>query len=131
MGTAAWIWLPLFNTGVIALVILGFVILFIPHTANNASLPATFAHAFPPEVRYSGLAVGYNLGTLIASAVSPLVAAWLFEATGSWTSIALYITAGNVVSLIAAFFVRERFSDPVAEPVASRADGVDEATLAH
>jgi MFS family permease len=111
MGIAAWIWLPLLNTGNTALIILGFVILFIPHTANNAALPATFAHAFPAEVRYSGLAVGYNAGTLIASALAPLVAAWLFSSTGSWVSIALYITASCVISLIAAIFVRERYVD--------------------
>jgi MFS family permease len=116
MGAAAWIWLPLLNTGTTALVILGFIILFIPHTANNAALPATFAHAFPAKVRYSGLAVGYNLGTLIASALAPLIAVWLLDTTGSWVSIALYISGANLISFTAAVFVRERFANPIQAP---------------
>jgi MFS family permease len=126
MGAAAWIWLPLLNTGTTALIILGFIILFIPHTANNAALPATFAHAFPVKVRYSGLAVGYNFGTLIASALAPLIAAWLYASTGSWMSIAIYISAGALISLVAAFFTRERYSNPnaaLAGQPAAPADG--------
>jgi metabolite-proton symporter len=122
MGAAAWIWLPLLNTGTTALVILGFIILFIPHTANNAALPATFAHAFPAKVRYSGLAVGYNLGTLIASALAPLIAVWLLDTTGSWVSIALYISGANLISFIAAIFVRERFANPIQAPAVEPID---------
>jgi MFS family permease len=129
MGAAAWIWLPLLNTGSTALIILGFVILFIPHTANNAALPATFAHAFPAKVRYSGLAVGYNLGTLIASALAPLIASWLYTSTGSWVSIAIYIGAANVISLVAAIFTRERFSPPISVPAGQPADAVDGAPV--
>ena len=129
MGAAAWIWLPLVNTGTTALIILGFIILFIPHTANNAALPVTFAHAFPAKVRYSGLAVGYNIGTLIASALAPLIAAWLYTSTGSWMSIAIYIGAANLISFVAAIFTRERYAKPIAVPGRQQADSVDGAPV--
>ncbi len=122
MGAAAWIWLPLLNTGSTALIVVGFIILFIPHTANNAALPTTFAHVFPPNVRYSGLAVGYNFGTLIASALAPLIAAWLLEATGSWTSIALYISVAALISFVSAIFTRERYQAPAATPTKDTAE---------
>ncbi|MGK5112459.1 MFS transporter [Geodermatophilus sp. CPCC 205506] len=130
MGVATWIWLPLLNTGTTGLIILGFIILFIPHTANNAALPATFAHAFPAKVRYSGLAVGYNFGTLIASALAPLIAAWLLESTGSWVSIALYISAANLVSFIAAIFTRERYGKPAQAAAVRSTDTADVVTVA-
>ena len=125
MGAAAWIWLPLLNTGATALIILGFIILFIPHTANNAALPVTFAHAFPVKVRYSGLAVGYNLGTLIASALAPLIAAWLYTSTGSWMSIAIYISAATLISFVAAIFTRERYGKPIAVPAGQPVNPID------
>lgn len=109
MAVATWIWFVLINTGNNVLIIVGFLILFIPHSACYAAQPATMAHAFSAEVRYTGMALANNGGSLIGGALSPIIAIFLLNSTGSWISIALYVTAANVIAFIAAIVVRERF----------------------
>lgn len=55
---------------------------------------------FPSKVRYSGVALGYNLGTIVAGGTAPVVAAWLVQSTGRDTSPALWIMAVSFVGLI-------------------------------
>jgi MFS family permease len=109
MGISAWIWFTLLNTGNVALMILGFVILVIPWCINYVSLPTTYAHAFPPSVRFSGMATGYNVGSLIGGAFTPMIAAVILTNGGTWHLIAVYMTGSCIISLIAAWFLRERY----------------------
>src|SRR5699024_12552128 len=44
---------------------------------------AWFAEQFPIEVRYSGVNMGYQLGTVIGGGIMPMIAALLFVAGGS------------------------------------------------
>ncbi|MBO0875536.1 MAG: MHS family MFS transporter, partial [Pseudonocardia sp.] len=74
MAALSPVWFALLGTGTFAWMLLGFVLLFLPYSANYGVMPTFFAQAFPPAVRYSGLSLGYTLGTVISSAVAPLIA---------------------------------------------------------
>ncbi|MFI7610464.1 MFS transporter [Nonomuraea terrae] len=108
MAALPYVWFSLFDSGSFGLMLLGFVILFIPYAANYGTMPAFFAHVFPPAVRYTGMSVGYTLGTVFGSGLAPIIATWLYDGTGSWTAIALYMTAAGVVGTVAALFLTER-----------------------
>jgi metabolite-proton symporter len=56
---------------------------------------------FPTNVRYTGTSVAYHLGGALTSGPVPLVAASLVAWAGSTTPLALYITIGATISLIA------------------------------
>ncbi|WP_321905695.1 MFS transporter [Paraburkholderia tropica] len=63
---------------------------------------AWFAEQFPVEVRYSGISLGYQIGTLISGGLTPFVAAALLVlGNGSPWYICAYISALGVLSLIA------------------------------
>ncbi|GAB7535171.1 MFS transporter [Burkholderia sp. 3C] len=63
---------------------------------------AWFAEQFPVEVRYSGISLGYQIGTLISGGLTPFVAAALLAVGGGspWL-ICAYISALGALSLIA------------------------------
>ncbi|MGY3566595.1 MFS transporter [Sinomonas sp. RB5] len=52
------------------------------HDAIYGPQAAWFAEQFPTELRYSGVSFGYQVGTVLSAAVTPLVAAALLQAGG-------------------------------------------------
>ena len=62
------------------------------HAAMIGTQPAYFAELFPPEVRYTGLALGHELASVFAGGLSPLIAALLRSTNrprrsrGSWSA---------------------------------------------
>ena len=72
------------------------------HDLQYAPQAAVIADAFPPEVRYSGASLGYQLASLTAGGPAPIVALWLLESTGASWSIAAYLSFTAIVTLLAA-----------------------------
>lgn len=109
IAAVAWLWFTLLNTDSPLLIALGFSVYFAPYAAAYATMPATIAHVYPPGVRFTGVALGYNVGTMVGSATAPLIAMALYETTGSWVPVAGYLSVGALVAMGAAFGLRERF----------------------
>jgi len=124
MAALPYAWFALLGTGNTALMLLGFLILFVPYAANYGVMPTFFAHIFPAPVRYTGLSIGYTLGTVVGSGLAPIIATFLLGATGGWLAVALYMTGAGVISFVAALFLRERYgeSSAAAPAPASTAD---------
>jgi MHS family proline/betaine transporter-like MFS transporter len=62
---------------------------------------------FPSQVRYGGMAIGYNISTAAFGGTALYVNNALIGATGDVLMPAYYMIAGSVVGLIALFFVVE------------------------
>jgi MFS family permease len=103
-------WFALFSTGSTPWMLLGFVIVYIPYCFNYGAMPTFFAYCFPADVRYSGMGLGYTLGTVIGSATAPIVCTYLLDRTGDWPAIAGYIAAVGVVSFVATLLLKEQRS---------------------
>lgn len=88
-------------------VLLGIALILIGDAMMLAPQPALFSELFPTSRRYSGLAIGYNLGVVLFGGAGPLVATALITATGSTYAPAMYLSAGAVISLVAALLVTE------------------------
>lgn len=97
----------LLHTQQLGLAILGIGLILVGDAMMLAAQPALFAELFPTAQRYSGLAVGYNLGVVLFGGLGPLVAQALVTATGSSWSPSWYLVGGAVISLIAALFTPE------------------------
>ncbi|MQA78606.1 MAG: MFS transporter [Streptosporangiales bacterium] len=115
MAVFPYLWFMTLDTKSFGWMLLGFLLLFLPYTANYGTMPVFFAHAFPPAVRYTGLSLGYTLGTVVGSAMAPIVATAILNATGDWPLIAVYMSGAGIVSVVAAIFLTERYAAP--EPV--------------
>jgi MHS family proline/betaine transporter-like MFS transporter len=67
---------------------------------------------FPANVRYSGIAIGYNLGVILGGA-TPLIAASLVAGTGSRTSPAYWIIGVCLIGMITVFRLPKTASKPL------------------
>ncbi len=93
-----------------------------------AAQGSLFASAFSPDVRYTGMSLGFQLSNVLGSAISPIVATVLVRETGSVYSVVLYVTVVLIISGIctALLLVRRRRADtggpvsPVAGDVSDR-----------
>ncbi len=68
---------------------------------------AMYAEMFPARVRYSGVSIGYALGSIIGGAFAPMIAQLLLNRTGAAWTIGLYISLISLVSFIAVSFVKK------------------------
>jgi metabolite-proton symporter len=67
---------------------------------------AVIADLFPASLRYSGSSIAYQAGSIIGGGVAPIVAAALLAGTGTSMSIAVYMIAAAVISLVAGAWIR-------------------------
>lgn len=69
-----------------------------------------FADMFEPRVRYSGMSLGFQLGTVLGGGFGPLIAQMLTTATGGDTwSVSAYILFIALVALFFTITVKPRF----------------------
>jgi MHS family proline/betaine transporter-like MFS transporter len=61
---------------------------------------------FTPDARYTGVAMGWNLGVILAGGTAPYAAVWLVEQTGNILAPAFWVIALAVVGLITVATVR-------------------------
>jgi hypothetical protein len=77
------------------------------YTAPNAIWPSFYAEMFETRVRYSGTAIGTQLGFL-AAGFTPLVSQSVVgEGPYGWVPVAIFIAACCVISATAAATARE------------------------
>jgi metabolite-proton symporter len=64
-----------------------------------------FSLSFDPDVRYSGVSIGYTLSQVLGSAFAPTIATALYAATKSSNAIVGYLIAVSVISAVSACFL--------------------------
>jgi metabolite-proton symporter len=77
------------------------------HGAMYGPQAAFFSELFGTRVRYSGSSIGYQLASILAGGLAPLIATALLAAFASATPIALYVAAGAAISVLAVGLARE------------------------
>ncbi|WP_404290540.1 MFS transporter [Glutamicibacter arilaitensis] len=68
---------------------------------------AMYAEMFPARIRYSGISIGYALGSILGGAFAATVAQILLTSTGWSGSIAIYIMVLTIISAGAVLWVGE------------------------
>jgi metabolite-proton symporter len=107
IAVAAFPAFALLNTATAGLVIIGVVILAIPHSIQYGPQSSYIAESFPTRLGYAGSGLGYQLASLIAGGPAPLLATWMLPHFG-WQAICVYIIACTVITLVAAAFLPDR-----------------------
>lgn len=110
MGLLAFPWLALLHTEQFVPALLGFFLLLIPYSACYASMGVFFAQVYETRLRYSGLSLGYQLGTIAGSAFAPIIATQLLASTGTVVSLGFYMVIAAVVSIICAILLARNSS---------------------
>lgn len=70
---------------------------------------ALFAEMFPADVRYFGASLGFQLASVFAGGLAPMIMVSLITTTGSSASVSLYIIAMAAITFVAVFSIKERF----------------------
>lgn len=97
----------LIDSGSLLLFFVAAVVLTIPLGITYGPQAALYAEMFPARVRYSGVSVGYALGSILGGAFAATIAQWIISTYGQSWLIGVYITILSVISLIAVSLVRD------------------------
>lgn len=109
IGAATWgfFGFPMMDTGNYLIIISAIIIGLIIHALMYAPQPAIMPEMFPTRMRYSGVSVGYQVTSIVAGSLAPIISVKLLEIYDSWVPIAVYLAAAAAVTLVAALFMRE------------------------
>lgn len=103
----AFVFFALLDTkspGLIIVAVAGGLFIF---AAFSAVIGAFFSELFPTEVRYSGVSLAYNLASVLAGSLAPIIAIWLYAKFDTGYAIGAYLAAMGAVSLVASLIAKE------------------------
>jgi metabolite-proton symporter len=116
---------PVYALGAFGLAIWGFVLFGLLGSGNNGSIvlalvvglvlhgamygpqAAFITELFPTRIRYSGVSIAYQLTSIVAGSLAPIIALWLYKEYDSAMPVAIYVGVACVVSGISALLARE------------------------
>jgi Sugar (and other) transporter. len=80
----------------------------IGHAAMYGPQASFLSELFGTKVRYSGVSLGYNLASIFAGALSPLIATWLMtEYKPATWPISVYMIILAVITIVSVYFAAE------------------------
>ncbi|HWO63982.1 MAG TPA: MFS transporter [Umezawaea sp.] len=109
VGVGVWIFLffTLLDTKSFGAIVLATSVGLLLHGAMYGPQAAFFSELFGTRVRYSGASVGYQLASIVAGALAPLIATALLKESGSTVPVALYVGFACLLSVIAVVVAKE------------------------
>ncbi|MDU0289350.1 MFS transporter [Saccharothrix longispora] len=109
VGMAAWMFafFALLDTKSFVPMTLAVTVGLVLHGAMYGPQAAFFSELFGTKVRYSGASIGYQLASIAAGAVAPLIATALLAAYRSTLPVVLYVVAMCVITVIAVVAAKE------------------------
>ncbi|WP_017545536.1 MFS transporter [Nocardiopsis prasina] len=124
LGVSAWsfAFFPLIDVGSFWSVTLAATVGLFLHGAMYGPQAAFFSELFSTRVRYSGASIGYQLASIVAGGLAPLIATALLATFGTSLPISAYVAGVGVVTVVAVVLAREtRGSDLASVPGGPRA----------
>ncbi|APC36325.1 MFS transporter [Nocardiopsis dassonvillei] len=124
-GAGLWVFafFPLVDAGTFWSVTLAVTVGLVLHGAMYGPQAAFFSELFSTRVRYSGASVGYQLASIVAGGLAPLVATALLASFGSSVPVSLYVAAMAAVTLVAVAAARETRGRDLREVAVSERSG--------
>jgi metabolite-proton symporter len=109
VGMALWgfVFFALLDTRSFGVIALATTVGLVLHGAMYGPQAAFFSELFGTRVRYSGASVGYQLASILAGAVAPLIAVALLDAWDSTLPVSLYLAAMCLLTVVAVLVARE------------------------
>ncbi len=111
VGVAVWsfIFFDLIGSGSEGKIILAVVVGLVLHALMYAPQAAFFSELFGTSVRYTGASVGYQLASIFAGALAPIIALKLLGDVddGNTTAVAIYVSIASVLTIIAVVVAKE------------------------
>jgi metabolite-proton symporter len=108
-GLAAWcfVMFGLLGSGDNVSIVLALVVGLVLHGAMYGPQAAFITELFPTRIRYSGVSLAYQLTSIVAGSLAPIIALWLYKEYGSATPVAIYVGLACLISGVSALLARE------------------------
>ncbi|MBY0355451.1 MAG: MFS transporter [Rickettsiales bacterium] len=103
----------LINSGSFVLILLGLMIFALINGTFLGPVPAVLVELFPTSVRYTAMAISYNIAGALFGGTAPIVSTWLIRETGDPKVVAFYLMASAAVTLFTLFWFKDRYRDPL------------------
>lgn len=107
LAAFSFLFFRMLGSGNMAQVVAAITVALVLHGAMYGPQAAFIAELFPTRIRYSGASIAYQLTSIFAGSLAPIVAVWLYHEYRSWVPVALYVGAACLVSGITALLARE------------------------
>jgi len=95
------------DKGSFALAVGAMVVLALPMPIVQSVTYPTYAELFPTRVRYTGLSIAFNIGTIIGGGLTPYLATYLISRTDNLLAPGFLLMGAAVLALITLRTVRE------------------------
>lgn len=104
----------LLDTRVSILIWLAIVVgLVVGHDPMYGPQAAYFSELFGTRLRYSGASIGYQMASVVAGALSPIIAASLLAWANSFWPIALYMVLLSLITIVSTYLASETFREDI------------------
>ncbi|MEK0153847.1 MFS transporter [Arthrobacter oryzae] len=88
------------GTGDYMLAVVGMALATIPHSMYYAALAGILAKSFPPNIRYTGISLSYQLSSTLFAGTAPMMGQFLFNATGSIMAVIVLAVVHVVITVV-------------------------------
>jgi metabolite-proton symporter len=101
VGVWAFAFIALIDTGNFALTTLAVIGGLVFHAAMYGPQAAFLSELFGTKVRYSGTSVGYQLASVVAGGLAPIIAVALYTSFGTGYAVSVYVALSALVTIVA------------------------------
>jgi metabolite-proton symporter len=107
LAVFAFAFFPMLASGDPELIVLAVVVGLVLHGAMYGPQAAFITELFPTRIRYSGVSIAYQLTSIAAGSLAPIVALWLYKTYDSALPVAIYVGIACAISGVSALLARE------------------------
>jgi metabolite-proton symporter len=115
VGIWAFVFIALIDTANFALTALAVIGGLVFHAAMYGPQAAFLSELFGTKVRYSGTSVGYQLASVVAGGLAPIVAVALYTSFDSGYAVSVYVALSSLLTILAVASYGETRSRDLAE----------------
>ena len=107
LAAFAFAFFPMLASGDQTLVVLAIVLGLVLHSAMYGPQAAFITELFPTRIRYSGVSIAYQLTSIVAGSLAPMIALALYHRYESPLPVAIYVGVACLISGVTALLARE------------------------
>ena len=107
LAAFAFLFFPMLGSGDTVAIFAAITIALVLHGAMYGPQAAMISELFPTRIRYSGASIAYQLTSIVAGSLAPIVALALYQRSGSAMPVAIYVGVACAISGVTALLARE------------------------
>jgi metabolite-proton symporter len=107
LAAFAFIFFPMLGSGDPALIVGAIVLGLVLHSAMYGPQAAFITELFPTRIRYSGVSIAYQLTSIVAGSLAPIIALFLYREYDTYMPVAIYVGVTCTISGLSALLAKE------------------------